>query len=254
MPCPTNKTIKFQRTVTPAIDTSILVVNSLDLVCDLLLHFIHVGLELGICLLHFLDGDGLSAHAHEHHLVRDGEVPSSEDEADRALHLPRVRLEPLGDQFEEARVAELVHAADGGSGLHGRADEALPAAELDHLLVRLVDVHARDAVHHHGAGALAERLAQVRVGGGDGPHPLENGAVEGDHQRAARGERVAGRDGTEAGEGEAGDDAADGSARREGDEEHKHAVRIFRVEVLLVLVKLTIENDGTTVGREEKIY
>lgn len=254
LPCPTNKTIKFKRTVPPAIDASVLVINPLDFVCDLLLNFIDVGLELRVCFVHFLDGDGFSADAHEHHFVGDGKVPSSEDEADGALHLSRVRLEPLGHEFEEARVAELVHAADGGAGLHRRADEALSPAELDHLLVRLVHVHARDAVHHHGAGALAERLAQVRVGGGDGPHPLEDRAVERNHQRAASGQRVAGSHRTEAGEGEARDDAADRSTRGERSEEHQHAVRILRVEVLLLLVKLTIENDGTMVRREDKNY
>lgn len=112
--------------------------------------------------------------------MRHGQSPSSQDDSHGALVLARVGLEPLRHQLQKSGVSELIDGADRRARLHRRSDEALAAAELDHLLGGLVDVHPGDAVHHDRAGALGERLAEVFVGGGDAAHQFEDGAVEGD--------------------------------------------------------------------------
>ena len=91
---------------------------------------------------------------------------------------------------EEARITEIEGRDDGRARLHGGANESLSARKLDHFLIGLVHVHSRDSVNDDGAGTLVQRLAEIGVGRRDTARPLENGGVERDHERAARGERV----------------------------------------------------------------
>ena len=112
------------------------------------------------------------------------------DDAHRALPLSGRLLQTLRDQRQQTGVTELVHGNDRRARLHRSANESLATRELDHLLLRLVDVHSGDSVHHHGAGALCESLAEIGIRGGHAAYPLEDGGVERNHEGATRGERV----------------------------------------------------------------
>ena len=120
----------------------------------------------------------------------EGETPTPDDDAHRALQFARGLLQEFGNQREEARITEIEGRDDGRARLHGGANKSLSARKLDHFLIGLVHVHSRDSVHHHVAAALDESLTQTLVRRLDGAHPANDGGVHWNDERALRRQRV----------------------------------------------------------------